>query len=125
MAGISEDIQIIYETERHLAKLGIPTEMVTHGRRGTKSYACAKAYPPDVEMPHSRTDETERDVSDLLVKTFDVDWVKDPKTGEITRLRVIALGFGKLRLATVETKIRIALLRSALDQVKWGVSDLP
>lgn len=121
---IPPDFLVMRETEQLLRKYGQPKEVVTFGRRGTRNFASALAFPLNANVPYLLADTSPKNAANVLLKTFDIDWTKAPD-GTITGLRIVAYGFGKIRVATVEKKIRIKLLNSALDMVRWGIGELP
>ena len=119
------DFQFMVETERLLRKLGSAEEVATYGHRGTRNFACAAAYLANAKVPFLLPDSDKKNESSVIIKKFDVDWYRDRPAQTLNRLRVIVYGFGEVRTASVETQIRIKILKSALDRVKWGTGELP
>jgi hypothetical protein len=119
------DFAVMTQIERLLGSYGEAIDSVTYGRRATRNYACAIAFPESAGLAHILSDVTARNMSNVLIKTVDIDWHIDLQSERLVCVRVVAFGFGSHRLASVEQKIRASLLRSALQKVKWGVSRLP
>jgi len=103
-----------------LIENGAPIESVVIGRPWTRSYACAGAF----RHPACPKFDVNK-CNGIVVRSFDLDWMRVPGTGELVRLRIVVCGYRTEPVATAEMRMRSKLLRSAKTMWRWGEGDLP